>query len=121
MAFTLFERWSPEYALNNTIEDIKASGLDGLKKHLTANALRNVQSMEAIAGRPEIALLTSALMGGNTVGVFLEKLSACEWTIRDVMKGSTSSKAILGFDYQDIHGFAVAAEKYGRLRHIACR
>ena len=102
MAFTLFERWSPEYALNNTIEDIKASGLDGLKKHLTANALKNVQSMEAIASRPEIALFTSALMGGNAVGVFLEKLSECEWTIRDVMKGSTSSKAILGFDYQDM-------------------
>ena len=33
MGITLFERWSPEYALNNTIEDIKASGLDGLKKH----------------------------------------------------------------------------------------
>ncbi|MBQ6359659.1 MAG: hypothetical protein IJJ25_00730 [Lachnospiraceae bacterium] len=102
MAFTLFERWSPEYALNNTIEDIKASGLDGLKKHLTANALKNVQSMEAIASRPEIALFTSALMGGNAVGVFLEKLSECEWTIRDVMKGSTSSKAILSFDYQDM-------------------
>ncbi len=81
---------------------MKESGLDGLKKHLTTNALRNVQSMEAIASRPEIALFTSALMGGNAVGVFLEKLSDCEWTIKDVMKGSTSSKAILGFDYQDM-------------------
>ena len=40
MAFTLFKRWSPEYALNNAFEDMNRSGLDGLKKHLTSNALR---------------------------------------------------------------------------------
>ena len=42
MAFTLFERWSPEYALNNAFDDMHKSGLDGLKKHLTANALKTV-------------------------------------------------------------------------------
>ncbi len=102
MAFTLFERWSPEYALNNTIEDIKESGLDGLKKHLTANALKNVQNMQALSEMPGVSLFATALMGGNAVNVFLEKLSECDWTIKDVMKGSTSSKAILGFDYQDM-------------------
>ncbi len=32
----------------------------------------------------------------------LEKLNECDWTIRDVMKGSESSKAVIGFEYQDI-------------------
>ena len=31
MAFTIFERWSPEYALNNTFEDMNKSGVDGLE------------------------------------------------------------------------------------------
>ena len=101
MAFTLFERWSPEYALNNAFEDMKASGLDGLKKHLTANALKTVQGFETISGRPEIALLSTALMGGNAVSILLGKLSECEWSIKEMMKGSETSKAIVGFNDQD--------------------
>ena len=88
MAITLFERWSPEYALNNAFDDMRASGLEGLKKHLTSNALKTVESVESISGRPEIALFTSALLGGNAVNVLLAKLSECDWTIKDVMKGS---------------------------------
>ena len=101
MAFTLFERWSPEYALNNAFDDMKASGLDGLKKHLTANALKTVEGIESISSNPEIALLTTAIMGDNALSILLGKLSECEWTIKDVMKGSETSKAIVGFDYED--------------------
>lgn len=101
MAITLFERWSPEYAFNNAFDDMRASGLEGLKKHLTSNALKTVESVESISGRPEIALFTSALLGGNAVNVLLAKLSECDWTIKDVMKGSETSKAIVGFNYDE--------------------
>ncbi len=101
MAFTLFERWSPEYALNNAFDDMRASGLDGLKKHLTANALKTVEGFESISGRPEVALFTTSLLGGSAVNVLLGKLSECEWSIKDVMKGSETSKAIVGFNYED--------------------
>ena len=101
MAFGLFERWSPEHALNNAFDDMRESGLDGLKKHLTSNALKSIQSLESLSERPEIALFTTALLGGNAVSVLLEKLSECKWTILDVMKGSESSKAVVGFDYQN--------------------
>lgn len=101
MAITLFERWSPEYALNNAFDDMRASGLEGLKKHLTSNALKTVESVESISGRPEVALFTSALLGGNAVNVLLAKLSECDWTIKDVMKGSETSKAIVGFNYDE--------------------
>ena len=101
MAITLFERWSPEYALNKAFDDMRASGLEGLKKHLTSNALKTVESVESISGRPEVALFTSALLGGNAVNVLLAKLSECDWTIKDVMKGSETSKAIVGFNYDE--------------------
>ncbi len=102
MGFTLFERWSPEYALNNAFDDMREAGLTGLKKHLTANARKKVESFETISGRPEIALFTTPLLGGNAVSVLLETLSECEWTIKDVMKGSETSKAIIGFNYEDM-------------------
>ena len=101
MAFGFVERWSPEYALNNAFADMKASGLDGLKKHLTAKALKSVESVESISGNAAVALLTTAFMGGNAVSLLLGKLSECEWTIKEVMKGSDSSKAVVGFNYQD--------------------
>ena len=101
MAFTIFERWSPEYALNNAFDDMRESGLDGLKKHLTANALKTVEGFENISSNPGVSMLTSALMGGNAVTVLLDRLSECDWTIRDVMKGSETSKAIVGFNYAD--------------------
>ena len=40
-------------------------------------------------------------MGGDAVSVFLAKLSECDWTIKDVMKGTETSKAIVGFNYVD--------------------
>ena len=101
MGITLFERWDPEYALNNAIGDVKKSGLDGLKKHLTSNAAKNIESVESISNMPEVSMFSTALLGGNAVAVLLEKLSECEWTVREVMKGSESSKAIVGFNYQD--------------------
>ena len=99
MGVTLFERWSPEYALNNAFDDIRKSGVDGLKKHLTANALKTVEGFETISGFT--SGFTTAFLGGNAVNVLLEKLSECEWTIKDVMKGSETSKAIIGFNYED--------------------
>lgn len=96
----LFESWSQEYALNKTIDEIKVDGLAGLKKHFTANALKKVNSMESLSDLPGVSLLTNTLMGGNAVKVLLEKLSECNWTVKDVMKGSDSSRAILVFNYQ---------------------
>ena len=46
-------------------------------------------------------MLTGALMGGNALSVLLDKLSECEWDIKDVMKGSETSRAIVGFNYKD--------------------
>ena len=101
MAITLFERWSPEYALNNAFDDMRADGVDGLKKHLTANALKVVNGFQSLSGRPEVSLFTTALLGGDAVNLLLDRLSECDWTIKEVMKGSETSKAVVGFDYHD--------------------
>jgi hypothetical protein len=102
MAITLFERWSPEYALNNTFDDMRASGVDGLKKHLTANALKVVNGFESISGNPGVSLLSATLLGGDAMSLLLGRLSECDWTIREVMKGKETSKAVVGFDYHDM-------------------
>lgn len=101
MGFSLFERWSPEYALNNTFDDMRASGLDGLKKHLTSNALKSIERAESVSGSAGIAMLSTAVMGGNAVSFLLDKLNECEWTIKEVNKESETATAIVKFDYED--------------------
>lgn len=101
MALGIFERWSPEYALNKAFGDMRKSGLDGLKKHLTSNALKTVEKFDSVSGRPEIALVTTSLIGGSAMSVFLEKLSECDWEIKDVAKGDDTAKANVGFNYED--------------------
>ena len=101
MGIKMFERWSPEYALNNAFKDMRESGLDGLKKHLTSNAMKTVNMLENMSSNPGLAMFTGAFIGGNSVNVLLDKLSEFEWTIKDVMKGSETSKAIVGFNNED--------------------
>jgi len=99
MPFGILERWSPEYAVNNLLADMRSSGLEGLKKHLTAKALKTVEGFEKISGIPEVSILSNTLLGGDAMNILLGHLSDCEWTIEDVMKGDATSKAILGFDF----------------------
>ena len=101
MPFGILEHWSPEYALNNVIVDMREWGVEGLKNHLTANALKTVNGFEKISGRPEVSMITTTLLGGDAVNLLLGKLSDCEWAIKDVMKGDKTSKAVLGFNYDD--------------------
>lgn len=95
MGMKLIERWSPERALKNALKDVKKSGVDGLKKHLTSKAVRNIQNIESVTS------LTSVFTGSDATTVLMEKLSECDWTIIEVMKGSESSRAIVGFAYED--------------------
>ena len=80
---------------------MREEGVAGLKKHLTASALKPIESFEKISGLPEVSLLTNSFLGDNPMNILLSKLSDMEWTIKDVMKGSETSKGVLGFSYED--------------------
>ena len=101
MGIKFLERWSPEYALHNAVEDMEKEGLDGLKKHLTKNALESVESLESLSSKTGVNLITSALTGEDATSTLLDKLSECDWDLKEFMKGSQTSKAIVEFDYQD--------------------
>ena len=110
MAFGIMKRISPEYVLKNAIEDMRLSGLDGLKPYLTSNALKTIDTVLKFSSG--VDLFTGglgALMGqsgsGNTSGAsvrfLLDKLAELDWEIIDVLKGSDSAKGVLGFSYED--------------------
>ena len=110
MAFNLFKRISPEYVVKNAIEDIKQFGLDGLKPYLTAEATKKIDMVQTFSSGVELftgGILPLAAASGtgtnaeNPLKVLLGSLKECDWTVKDVLNGSETSKAIIGFKYKD--------------------
>ena len=94
MAFGLMKRISPEYVVEHAIEDMRTAGLEGLKPYLTDKAEKNVNTIISVSSG--VSLLT----GGNQVSYFFERLADCDWTVVEILKGSESAKAILGFAFR---------------------
>ena len=95
MAFNLLRRWSPEYALNEAYADVKEEGMRGLKKHLTANALKTIENVESIAN------LGTLIMGSNPTTLLLNKMSEFEYSVKEILKSSESARAVIEFFYKD--------------------
>ena len=95
MSFNLLRRWSPEYALNEAYADVKEEGMKGLKKHLTANALKTIENVESIGN------LGTLIMGSNPTTLLLNKMSEFEYTVKEILKSSESARCVLDFYYKD--------------------
>ena len=110
MALGIMKRISPEYVLKNAIEDMRLSGLDGLKPYLTSNALKTIDTVlkfsngvDLFTGGLGVLMAQSGTgnISGASVRFLLDKLAELDWTIMDVLKGSDSAKGVLGFTYED--------------------
>ena len=95
MAFGFMKRISPEYVVEHAIEDIRTSGMEGLKPYLTDNAEKNVNTIISVSSG--VSLLT----GSNQVSYLIDRLADCDWTVVEILKGSESAKAILGFAFRN--------------------
>ena len=99
---SFMKRISPEYVVEHAIKDMRISGLEGLKPYLTDKAEKNVEKILTVSSG--VSLLT----GSNQISVLFSRLSECDWTVVEILKGSASAKAILGFairsDVDEIEG-----------------
>lgn len=86
---------SPEYVIDHAIADMRISGMDGLKPYLTENAEKRLETINLVSSGVDL------FTGGSTASLLLNKLSDCEWTVIDIMKGSESSKGIVGFEFEN--------------------
>ena len=92
---------SPESTLKKAIRDLKAEGIDGVKRHLTANTLKNLNSLQSWTDHPLFDIITTAVAGNNKEDLLKEKIAGCEWTIVDVLKGKEQAKAVVRFKHAD--------------------
>lgn len=92
---------SPESTLKKAIKDLKAEGIDGVKKYLTANTLKNLNSFQSWTDHPLVDIITTAVAGNNKEDLLKEKIAGCDWTIVDVLKGKEQAKGVLRFTHAD--------------------
>ena len=91
MAFGFMKKISPEYVVEHAIMDMRTAGFDGLKPYLTENAEKKVNTIRSVSSGMDL------LTGGSRVSVFFNRLSECDWTVVEILKGSESAKAIMRF------------------------
>lgn len=91
---------SPENVLKKALEDIKKTGIDGLKPYLTVGGKKKFDTLKILSGG--MGMFMSQSGQGNAMGFLLEHMSDCEWSVKDVIKGSENAKGIVGFKYEDI-------------------
>ena len=95
MSFSLFRRWSPEYALNAAYADVKEEGMRGLKRHLTANALKTIERIDTVAS------LSTIIVKNNPTSLLISKMVDFEYVVLEIQKGSETAHCLIGFNYKD--------------------
>lgn len=97
--FLIYKTSTPEYALAKTIEDVKSSGINGLKPHLTEDALAKVETVEEWTDKSGVSGILSAVTQDSAVSFIKAKMSEVDWTVEDVLKGKNRTDVVIGFDY----------------------
>ena len=109
MAIGFMKRMSPEYVLEKALEDVKKIGLEGLKPYLTSGGKKKFETlmmftsgMGMLGGMGMFTPQSNQGNGsGTAMGFLLNHVTDCDWTVKDLMKGSETAKGIVGFKYED--------------------
>ena len=97
--YFLYETSTPEYALAITIEDVKSSGMSGLKEHLTSSATEKVEAIEDWTDKSGVSGILSAITQDGAVSFLKSRISDVDWTVEDILKGKNRADVVIGFDY----------------------
>ena len=108
MAIGFMKRISPEYVLKNAIKDIKEMGFDGLKPYLTVEGYRKAENLLSLTGGIDMFTAMAFMFQPNAgrcpaslKGSLNDTMKECDYTVKDLLKGSSSAKAIVAFEHKD--------------------
>lgn len=90
---------SPEYALAQTIEDVAASGVEGLLPHLTSQTREKVEAVSDWSDQIGLTNVLSLLTEKSALSFLKSKMAEVEWSVVDIMTGKTNADVLIGFDY----------------------
>lgn len=92
---------SPEYALQQTIVDLKADGYSGLRKHLSEDTAEKLDMIAALGENKLFDVIFSALAGSEYMQTIINEARNIEWSVDDILRGKGRATAVVRFSYQD--------------------
>lgn len=92
---------TPEYALKEMIDDVNASGMDGLYPHLTGEARTTIDAVSSVADNNIFNTIVGFISQSEYVGVLKSEIQEIQWSVSDVLKSKDNASVILSFNYDD--------------------
>ena len=92
---------TPEYAMKQVLKDVKASGAEGLRPHLTEDAQEKLDTVTALTENKLLSLLVGMLTKKDYVGILKAEMKNIDWEVGEIMKSRNHAEVILTFDYAD--------------------
>lgn len=92
---------SPEYALIRIALDIKASGVDGVREHMTDKARMLFDTAVAVSEQEYVAAVIDLFNKDDYMRVMKAHLPDLEWKPDRIRKDGTKTHVILSFVYKD--------------------
>lgn len=95
----LYVKNTPQYALKEMIEDVQASGLEGLYPHLTSGARETVDGIFSVTESGLLGKVVGALSGSEYISALKSEIKEIQWDVKDVLKSKDRAAVILSFHY----------------------
>lgn len=92
---------TPEYALMEIIEDVNASGIDGLRPHLTEDAQKAVDTVSSVTESKFVSSIMWLFNKDDYVSVLKSEIQNIQWEVEDIMKSNENTAVILAFNYDN--------------------
>ncbi len=92
---------TPEYALKEMIDDVNASGMDGLYPHLTGEARATIDAVSSVTGNSIFNTIVGFISQSEYVSVLKSEIQKIQWEVDNVLKSKDNASVILSFNYDD--------------------
>lgn len=92
---------TPEYAIQRTISDVKESGIEGLKPHLTQETRKTVEDIISSVENPLISGIFQLQADSEQISFLITEISKIDWSYSDILKGKEHADVLINFDYED--------------------
>jgi len=92
---------TPEYALKEMIDDVNASGMDGLYPHLTGEARAIIDAVSSVTENSIFNTIVGFISQSEYVGVLKSEIQEIQWEVDDVLKSKENAAVVLSFNYED--------------------
>lgn len=92
---------SPEYALIRVALDIDRSGIAGVRPHLTGEALRDFDAIEAITEDELVSAIIALFGQDDYMRLIKAHLPDMTWSLEGITKGEGTAEVLIAFEYRE--------------------